>query len=86
MVDMIAHLTKSLRLRFFSLHCYDDQIPKRRVLMQKVLKLLIGGSVVTAIDSKFALADVRRAHEKLDSRQVLAKILLLPDRIAPQAQ
>ena len=78
MQDMLVHLTKSLGLRSFSLHCYDEDLPRRTQLMQRVLKLLINGFVRVPIADRLQLAQAREAHARLDAGEVLGKLLLKP--------
>ena len=71
-------LSRSLAVRTFSIHSVDDDVPQRRGLMQAAIALMAEGRVHAPPASCFALADVRRVHELLDSGSTLGKIVLLP--------
>lgn len=78
MQDMVVHLTKSLGLRSFSLHCYDDDIAQRTRLMKRVLGLLVNGFVRVPVADRLPLASAQQAHARLDAGEVLGKLLLKP--------
>jgi D-arabinose 1-dehydrogenase-like Zn-dependent alcohol dehydrogenase len=45
---------------------------------KEVMSLVFAGKLYAPIDSTFAFADIRTAHEKLDKGDVLGKIVLIP--------
>lgn len=46
--------------------------------LQDALRLLFEGKVKPVIDSTFPLKEVRQAHQKVESRQVFGKVILIP--------
>lgn len=76
--EMRAHVSKSPAVRCFSFHSYDHDAEGRRRLMREVIGLLAKGAIRPAIGARFALADVRRAHELIDSGTALGKIVVHP--------
>jgi len=77
---MTLHIAKCPSLRLFSLHCYDAHAKKRRELLAHVLELMAAGKVASYIERRLPLSEARTAHELLDARAVLGKLLLKPDR------
>jgi NADPH:quinone reductase len=71
-------LGKSLALRCFSMHTFDQDERLRRDLMQEAIALMAQGHVRAPTPQRFALSDVRRAHEKLDQGMVSGKIVMYP--------
>ena len=57
-------------------------VAEKTEIMQSVLEnawpLVESGQIVPVIDSKFALADARLAHERMESSAHIGKLLLLP--------
>ncbi|MBM3530536.1 MAG: zinc-dependent alcohol dehydrogenase family protein [Alphaproteobacteria bacterium] len=75
--DMRANIEKSPAVRCFTMHTYDHMEEPRREALQQAAGMLAGG-VKPAIAARFALADARRAHETIDARGNLGKIVLIP--------
>lgn len=75
---MLARMGKSFGLRFFSLHCYDDDLPKRASLFATVVDLLARGIVTSPVSVRLPLSQARQAHEPLDAGGVLGKLVLKP--------
>jgi NADPH:quinone reductase len=71
-------LGKSLALRCFSMHTFDQDEHLRRALMQEAIALMAQGHVRAPTPQRFALSDVRRAHERLDQGLVSGKIVMYP--------
>ncbi len=71
-------LGKSLALRCFSMHTFDQDRQIRRGLMQEAIALLAQGHVRSPAPQLFALRDVRQAHELLDHGLVSGKIVMHP--------
>jgi NADPH2:quinone reductase len=80
MAAMTLRIAKCPSLRLFSLHCYDAQPQKRRELLAHVIELMATGKVASHIDRRLPLSEARTAHELLDARAILGKLLLKPDR------
>jgi NADPH2:quinone reductase len=75
---MRGHLGKSPGVRCFSLHCYDDTPELLAPIMDAVLKLLADGTVDAPVHAKLPLAQARQAHEMLDDRAIMGKLVLTP--------
>ncbi|MBN9411123.1 MAG: zinc-binding dehydrogenase [Burkholderiales bacterium] len=73
-----ARLDRSLAVRCYSIHTLDDDAPRRRELMQDVLRLMGEGRLRPPPAVRFALDDVRAAHELLDAGSSPGKIVLVP--------
>lgn len=71
-------LGKSLGLRCFSMHTFDQDIPLRRELMQAAIDLMVNGQVKPPRPDRFAFDQVQRTHEMLDGGEVAGKIVLIP--------
>ena len=76
--EMRAHMGKSPAVRCFSFHSYDHDREGRRRLMTAVIRLLSEGAIRPAIGARLRLAEVRRAHELIESGTVLGKIVMHP--------
>jgi NADPH2:quinone reductase len=76
--EMRVHMAKSPAVRCFSFHSYDHDREGRRRLMTAVIRALAEGAIRPAIGARFALAEVRRAHELIESGTVLGKIVMHP--------
>jgi len=75
---MRGHLGKSPAVRCFSLHCYDDDPAALEPIVAAVLELLAEGAVAAPVHAALPLAEARRAHEMLDARQIMGKLVLTP--------
>ncbi len=76
---MRAHLPRSPAVRCFTMHSYDADPATRQRLMQETIDLFARGSVQPAIFRRMGLGEARAAHELLDARAVLGKLVLKPD-------
>ena len=74
---MRANIESSPAVRCFTMHTYDHMPGPRSEAMQAAIDLLAGG-VRPAIAAQFALADATRAHELVESRRAMGKIVLKP--------
>jgi NADPH:quinone reductase len=75
---MRGHLGKSPGVRCFSLHCYDDAPEALEPIMAAVLKLLADGAVEAPVHARLPLSQARLAHEMLDAREIMGKLVLTP--------
>jgi len=75
---MRGHLGKSPAVRCFSLHCYDDDPAALEPNMAAVLTLLAEGTVAAPVHAALPLSQARRAHEMLDAREIMGKLVLTP--------
>lgn len=76
--EMRANLGRSPAVRCFSWHCYDRDPESRSRILREVVALFAAGAVAPPIHRRMTLSDARQAHEILDSREVLGKIVLKP--------
>jgi NADPH2:quinone reductase len=76
--EMRANIEKSPAVRCFTMHTYDHmEEPRRQALLQAV-ELLGSGKVKPAIAARLPLAEAGRAHELIESRRAMGKIVLTP--------
>lgn len=75
---MRGHLGKSPGVRCFSLHCYDDTPEMLEPIMAAVLKLMAEGKVAAPVHASLPLAQASKAHEMLDARAIMGKLVLTP--------
>lgn len=81
-VDLIsamrANASASPALRFFTIHSFDNRPDIRAATMKALLGHLAAGEIQPLIYDQLPLAQAARAHEMLESGQVIGKILLKP--------
>jgi len=75
---MRANIERSPAVRCFTMHTYDHMEEPRREAMQRAVDLLAGGKVRPAVAARFPLAEARRAHELIEQRGALGKVVLVP--------
>jgi NADPH2:quinone reductase len=73
-----ALLGRSLAVRCFSMHTFDEDVTQRRALMQGAIDLMAAGHVRAPAATVLPLTEARRAHEILDAGQTMGKIVLRP--------
>lgn len=71
-------LGKSLSVRCFSMHTFDEDRATRRGLMEEAIALAAQGLIRFPTIHRFALADVRQTHVLLDQGQVSGKLVMSP--------
>ena len=76
--EMRAHLPKSPAVRCFTMHAYDHDPVGKRQVTDTVIGLFADRKVDPPIHERIPLAQARRAHEILDARAVMGKLLLMP--------
>jgi NADPH:quinone reductase len=76
--EMRAHLPKSPGVRCFTMHSFDHDPEGRRRVVARMLELFAGRRVSPPVDRRLPLAEARQAHELLDARAVLGKLILKP--------
>jgi NADPH2:quinone reductase len=76
--EMRAHLPKSPGVRCFTMHSFDHDPAGRQRVAARTIALFTEGSVRPPIDRRLPLAEARQAHELLDQRAVLGKLILKP--------
>jgi len=72
------HLGKSLAVRVFSMHTFDQDVPLRRRLMVDSIEAMAAHRVRAPAATVLALADARRAHQLLDAPETIGKLILHP--------
>jgi len=65
-------------LRFFTMHTFDERPEYRAQSMRDLIDKLATGAIKPLIHARLPLKDARRAHEMLEARQVIGKVLLKP--------
>lgn len=68
----------STAVRIFTMHTLDDKPALRAQSMNDLISKLASGSIRPLIHARLPLKDARRAHEMIEARQVIGKILLKP--------
>jgi NADPH2:quinone reductase len=76
--DMRANIDRSPALRCFTMHTSDEMPELRSAGMKKAIAFLVAGKIRPAISVRLPLRDAARAHEMLESRQAVGKIILKP--------
>ena len=71
-------LSKSLGVRCFSMHTFDENENNRRELMQQAIELMATEKVRAPLPTVMPLSDVVQAHVILDKGDTLGKIVLNP--------
>ena len=71
-------LSKSLGVRCFSMHTFDENEANRRELMQQAIELMAAEKVRAPSPTVMPLSDVVQAHSILDKGETLGKIVLNP--------
>jgi NADPH2:quinone reductase len=75
---MRGNIEASPAVRCFTMHTYDHMPEARRDAMMGALTLLGSGTVRPAIAARFPLAEAARAHELVESRGTMGKVVLNP--------
>jgi NADPH:quinone reductase len=65
-------------VRFFTMHTMDDKPWLRMESMHYLISKLSKGEIRPLIHARLPLPEARRAHEMLEARQVVGKLLLKP--------
>ena len=68
----------SAAVRIFTMHTLDDRPAIRAESMNYLIGKLAEGAIRPLIHARLPLKDARRAHEMIEARQVIGKILLKP--------
>jgi NADPH2:quinone reductase len=75
---MRKHFGKSVAMRLFSMHAFDDDPEARRSATAELLRLLAAGAIRPAVQARMPLAEAGRAQSLLESGQVMGRLLLEP--------
>jgi len=65
-------------IRYFSIHVHDSDPAGFRMVKEEVLGLIASGAVKPPIYKVLPLSEARKAHEMIDSGEVLGKLVLHP--------
>lgn len=76
--ELRAHLPKSPGVRCFTMHSFDHDPEGRQRVATRVIEIFAAGEVRPPVDRRLPLAEARQAHELLDARAVLGKLILKP--------
>ena len=76
--EMRKHLPRSPAVRCFTMHSFDADPAARARVAQATLDLFAAGKVRPPVFARLKLSEARRAHELLDARNVLGKLILKP--------
>ena len=68
----------STAVRAFTMHTMDDKPALRAESMNYLIGKLSEGAIRPLVHARLPLKDARRAHEMLEARQVIGKVLLKP--------
>ena len=75
---MRANSAASPALRIFTIHSFDDRPDIRAATMRTLLDHLAAGRIRPLIHDRLPLAEAARAHQLLESGQVIGKLLPKP--------
>jgi NADPH2:quinone reductase len=76
--EMRANIERSPAVRCFTMHTYDHMPEPRRAALKRAAELLAAGRVRPAITARIPLAEARRAHDLIETRQLMGKVVLKP--------
>jgi len=76
--EMRGNIERSPAVRCFTMHTYDHMPGPRREAMMRAIELIGNGKVHPAIAARFPLAEAQRAHELIESRNAMGKVVLKP--------
>jgi NADPH:quinone reductase len=65
-------------VRQFTIHTWDHLVAERRAGMRTLIDMLAAGKLHPRIHARLPLSEATRAHEMLESGEVVGKLLLLP--------
>lgn len=72
------HGARCPSIRIFEMHVYDDDRENRRRIMRSVIDAYAAGVIRPVISARFAMADVRAAHEMVEHGLAVGKVILKP--------
>jgi NADPH2:quinone reductase len=76
--EMRANIERSPAVRCFTMHTYDHMPQPRRAALKRAAELLAAGRVRPAIAARIPLSEAKRAHDLIDTRQLMGKVVLKP--------
>lgn len=72
------HRGHSLGVQCFSLHSYDNDLEERSRIFDAIVARFASGALDPPIYDCIPMSDARRAHELIDDRKILGKLILKP--------
>ena len=69
---------RCLGVRVYSIHVLDRQRELRRALMERAIELMAAGRLHAPPPTVLPLAEAARAHEMMEARRTMGKIVLRP--------
>ncbi len=76
---MFANQETSPSFRLFTMHAFDHRPEDRRAAFQHLFALLAAGKINPLIFARFPLSQAAAAHEMMESRANVGKIILKPE-------
>ena len=77
-MELRALLGRSLAVRAFSMHTFDEDREVRRGLMQEAIELMASGRIKPTPAQRFQFSQVAQAHTLLDQGQSFGKLVITP--------
>lgn len=77
-LELRSLLGKSLAVRTFSMHTFDENREVRRGLMQEAIDLMASGRIKSIQARNFQMSEIKMAHTLLDQGQSLGKLVIKP--------
>ena len=68
----------SLGVQCFSLHAFDEQPERKAEIFAALIEKFAAGAYAPPVYDRLPLDEARRAHELMDNRAILGKLLLKP--------
>ncbi len=76
---MFKRMSHCFGIRFFSIHVFDHDRPRRREATERILCLLAEGQIKPSIWARLPLAEAGKAQALIESGKVLGKVILKPE-------
>lgn len=75
---MRGKLGNALGVRCFSWHCYDQEPELAEPVMAAVMEMMAAGELDPPVHDRLPLKDAAHAHQLLDDRAIMGKLVLVP--------
>ena len=75
---MGKRISDCLGMRFFSMHAFDQDRPKRREATEEIFRLFAAGMIRPPIWARLPLAEAGKAQAMIEGGRVLGKVILKP--------
>lgn len=73
-----THIARAPAIRCFNMHSYDHDPAARRELLATVIAWMAEGRLAPVVHARLPLSDIARAHQLMEDRAVLGKLMLDP--------